>query len=57
MALKNESPEMKSLLQGILDYMNSESFAPSAEIEASVLEAVAAGNDKKTKTNSTSIYE
>ncbi len=57
MALKNESPEMKSLLQGILDYMNSESFAPPAEIDASVLEAVAAGKDKKTKTNSTSIYE
>lgn len=55
--LKVDSPEMKSLMQGILDYMNSASFAPEAEISAATLEAIVAGNETKSKTNSTSIYE
>lgn len=56
-ALGKESPEMKSLLQGLLDYMNSDTFAPEAEIDAATLHSVITYSDNKTKTNSKSIYE
>jgi len=52
-----DSPEMKSLLAGILRYMNSDSFAPEDEISPETLGTIISGTDNDTKTTSTSIYE
>lgn len=55
--LNVESPEMKSMLKGILDYMNSTEFTPEKEISVASLESITAAHPKIGKTSATSIYE
>ena len=55
--LTMDSPEIRSLLSGILEYMNSGSFAPADEISTETLGSIISDADNNTKTTSTSIYE
>lgn len=54
--LSADSPEIKSLYKGVLEYMNSSAFKPANEINSKSLENIVSGTEIKT-TKSTSIYE
>lgn len=50
-------PEIKSLFQGALDYLNSPDFDPSEEISFETLESISRMTSPVSETNETSIYE
>lgn len=55
--LKIDSPEIKSLFKGIIDYMESSGFNPANEISLETLEAITNNKNTVHKTNATSIYQ
>lgn len=55
--LNADGPEMKSLLNGILQYLNSEEFNPQNEVTYQQIESITDSNTKIENTNETSIYQ
>ncbi len=50
-------PEIRSLLNGVLSYMNSTAFAPTARISKGTLESLTTTSGSQSTTTATSIYE
>lgn len=55
--LNAAGPEMKSLLNGILHYIDSEEFNPQNEVTFQQIESLTDSNTKIENTNETSIYQ
>lgn len=55
--LNADGPEMKSLLNGILQYLQSKEFNPRNEVTFDKIESLTGSNIKIEKTNETSIYQ
>lgn len=55
--LNVDSPEVRSLRNGIIGYMSSDKFNPKDEIAPEILGTIITDSENNTKTTSTSIYE
>ena len=55
--LQADYPEIKSLYQGVLRYMNSPAFSPEGTISEATLRSLVTSDTPAATTTSTSIYE